>query len=211
AGPLDLEFYIGLPQDVPNARIAEIQARWYRTRMMFNLSKLPSKFVKDFLNPKTITARTFANPKVLGSPVRYNERAMRRIELPASNGIGQVRSIARAYGVFASGGRELGISPETMGELRAPAVPPPGGTMDLVLHMDTSYSLGFSKPSAANDFGSSKAAFGTPGAGGSFGFADPDLQLGFAYGMNRLDFYLPTDPRERRLSEAAIASAKAFD
>jgi len=207
AGPLGLEFYIGLPDDVPDARIAEIQATWYRTRMMLNLSKLPSKFVKDFLNPKTITARTFANPKVLGSPVRYNERAMRTIELPASNGIGQVRSIAKAYGVFASGGKELGISPETMGELRAPAVAPPNGTMDLVLHMDTSYSLGFSKPSAANDFGSSKAAFGTPGAGGSFGFADPDLELGFAYAMNRLDFYLPTDPRERRLSEAAIEAA----
>ncbi|VAV89627.1 Putative esterase [hydrothermal vent metagenome] len=210
AGPLDLEFYIGLPDDVPDARIAAIQAKWYRTRMMFNLSKLPSKFVKDFLNPKTITARTFANPKVLGSPVRYNERAMRSIELPASNGIGQVRSIAKAYGAFASGGKELGISPETMGELRAPAVAPPNGTMDLVLHMDTSYSLGFSKPSVANDFGSSPAAFGTPGAGGSFGFADPDLELGFAYAMNRLDFYLPTDPRERRLSEAAIESAKAY-
>jgi CubicO group peptidase (beta-lactamase class C family) len=209
AGPLGLEFYIGLPDDVPDRRIAEIQADWYRTRMLFNLSKLPRRFVTDFLNPKTITARTFANPKVLGSPVRYNERDMRRIELPASNGIGQVRSIARAYGEFATGGKTLGITAETMGELRAPAVSPPGGTMDLVLHMDTSYSLGFSKPSVANDFGSSKAAFGTPGAGGSFGFADPDLELGFAYAMNRLDFYLPTDPRERRLSEAAIESAAA--
>ncbi len=210
AEPLGLEFYIGLPDDVPNERIAEIQAAWYRTRMLFNLSKLPKKFVKDFLNPKTITARTFANPKVLGSPVRYNERGMRSIELPASNGIGQVRSIAQAYGEFATGGLELGITPETMGELRAPAVAPASGTRDLVLQMDTSYSLGFSKPSIANDFGSSSAAFGTPGAGGSFGFADPDLEIGFAYAMNRLDFYLPTDPRERRLSEATIEAAKAL-
>lgn len=210
AEPIGLEFYIGLPDDVPDERIAEIQAAWYRTRMLLNLSKLPKKFVKDFLNPKTITARTFANPKVLGSPVRYNERGMRSIELPASNGIGQVRSIAEAYGEFATGGLRLGITPETMGELRTPAVAPPSGTMDLVLQMDTSYSLGFSKPSIANDFGSSNAAFGTPGAGGSFGFADPDLEIGFAYAMNRLDFYLPTDPRERRLSEATIEAAKAL-
>ncbi len=207
AGPLGIEFYIGLPGEVPDDRIARIQAKWYRTRMLLNLSKLPRKFVKDFLNPKTITARTFANPKVLGNPMRYNEPEMRRIELPASNGIGRVQAIARAYGAFATGGEELGITAETLRELRAPAVPPPNGTMDLVLHMDTSYSLGFSKPSKANDFGSSAAAFGTPGAGGSFGFADPDLELGFAYAMNRLDYHLPTDPRERRLSEAAIASA----
>jgi CubicO group peptidase (beta-lactamase class C family) len=210
AAPLGLEFYIGLPDDVPADRVAEIQAEWFRAKMLLNLKKLPSKFVRDFLNPRTITARTFANPKVLGKPIRYNDRAMQRIELPASNGIGQVRSIAKAYSVFATGGRELGITPQTLAELTAPAVAPPTGSMDLVLHMDTGYALGFKKPSESHRFGSSDAAFGTPGAGGSFGFADPGLELGFAYGMNRLDYYLPDDPRERGLSEAAIASARAL-
>ncbi|GBE24314.1 esterase EstB [bacterium BMS3Bbin02] len=207
AAPLGLEFYIGLPDDIPASRIAKIQAEWFRVKMLFNLKKLPSKFVRDFLNPKTITARTFANPKVLGKPIRYNDREMQRIELPASNGIGQVRSIAKAYGVFATGGAELGITSATLEALTAPAVAPPSGSMDLVLHMDTGYALGFKKPSASHRFGSSDAAYGTPGAGGSFGFADPDLELGFAYAMNRLDYYLPDDPRERYLSEAAVASA----
>ena len=39
-------------------------------------------------------------------------------------------------------------------------------------------------------FGSSPRAFGAPGAGGSFAFADPDARLGYAYVMNKLDFYL---------------------
>jgi hypothetical protein len=38
--------------------------------------------------------------------------------------------------------------------------------------------------------------------GGSFAFADPDARLGYAYVMNKMDFYLSDDPREKRLREA---------
>ena len=51
-------------------------------------------------------------------------------------------------------------------------------------------------------FGSSDKAFGTPGFGGSFGFADPDTGVGFAYVMNRLGFHLCSDPRELALRQA---------
>ena len=36
----------------------------------------------------------------------------------------------------------------------------------------------------------------------SFGFADPDARLGYAYVMNKLDFYLCDDPREKSLRDA---------
>lgn len=51
-------------------------------------------------------------------------------------------------------------------------------------------------------FGSSERALGAPGAGGSFGFADPDARLGYAYVMNRLDYYMGDDPREKALRDA---------
>jgi hypothetical protein len=38
-------------------------------------------------------------------------------------------ALARAYGVFATGGRELGFRPETLQALMAPAVPPPMGSL----------------------------------------------------------------------------------
>jgi hypothetical protein len=33
-------------------------------------------------------------------------------------------------------------------------------------------------------------------------FADPDARLGYAYVMNKLDFYLFDDPREKSLRDA---------
>ena len=45
-------------------------------------------------------------------------------------------------------------------------------------------------------------AIGFAGTGGSFAFTDPKYQLGFAYFMNKMDFYGINDPRETSLREA---------
>ncbi len=209
AAPLDIEFYIGLPDDIPAERVAPVLGDWFRTKMVFNITKLPSAFVKNFLNPRSLTARTFANPKVVGMPHRYNDPEMRRIELPASNGIGTARAIAIAYGEFATGGRRLEITNETLAALTNPAEPPLEGQFDEVLRAPTTFSLGYCKPWPGFEFGSDRA-FGTMGAGGSFGFAEPDLGLGFAYVMNRMDFYLWDDPREHALRVAALECATAL-
>jgi CubicO group peptidase (beta-lactamase class C family) len=208
AGPLDLDFHIGLPSDIPDDRLARIMGDWYRAKMVFNIRTLPTEFVRAFLNPRTLTARSFSNPKVLGQPLRYNDRAMRRIELPASNGTGTARSVAIAYGEFATGGRRLGIDPATLATLVEPAGAPTDGTFDEVLRMQSSFSLGCCKPWPGFEFGSPQA-FGTPGAGGSMGFADPELEMGFCYAMNRMGFHLVSDPREERLRTAARAAARA--
>ena len=78
--------------------------------------------------------------------------------------------------------------------------------MDLVIQIETAFSLGYLKPTETIQFGNSNTAFGTPGAGGSFAFADPDLELSFAYAMNRSGFYLLDDPREKSLRDAVYAS-----
>ena len=67
-------------------------------------------------------------------------------------------------------------------------------------------SVGFLKPGPQLAFGTSQRAFCTPGAGGSFGFADPDSRLGFAYVMNKMDYYMFDDPREKALRDAVHRS-----
>jgi len=204
AKPLGIEFYIGLPDDIPDFRIANIHAPLYKLRMIFNMKKLPKPFVKAFLKKGTITNRSFSNPKILGKVQGYNKCEMRKIELPASNGIGVVRDIARLYGIFATGGTELGIKPETLNSIKQPATEPEMGRFDEVLQTESRFSLGYLKPFPELQFGTSDNAFGTPGAGGSFGFADPDTQTGFVYAMNKSGFYLFADPREKSISDAVF-------
>jgi CubicO group peptidase (beta-lactamase class C family) len=69
-------------------------------------------------------------------------------------------------------------------------------------------SLGYLRPGPELDWGSSRRAFGTPGAGGSFGFADPDVRLGYAYVMNNMEFHMFDDPREKALRDAVYRSIR---
>jgi CubicO group peptidase (beta-lactamase class C family) len=204
ARPLGVQFYIGLPDDIPDARVANMYAPAYAFRMMFNTDKMPKAFVSAFLKKGTITNRTFSNPKILGTFPGYNTRAMRHIELPASNGIGLVRDIARLYGMLATGSQELGIKPETLDDIKKPAADPELGRFDQVLQLETRFSLGYLKPFPELRFGTSENAFGTPGAGGSFGYADPDTEIGFAYAPNKSGFYVLSDRREKLLSDAVF-------
>jgi len=200
AGPLGLSFHIGLPDDVPRERLATMEA-FPILSVVTGLDRGSWRTVLALLRPGSLTARTFGNPRVRG-PEDLAGPDVRGAEFPAVGGWGLVRDIARAYGVFATGGSALGIAPGTLRELSTPAAAPTRGLFDEVLRVRTRYSFGFLKPSPDFRFGSGEASFGTMGAGGSFAFADPDVGLGFAYAMNRMNFHVWSDPREAALREA---------
>jgi CubicO group peptidase (beta-lactamase class C family) len=157
-----------------------------------------------FVRPRSLTARVFGNPR-LRSAASLDAPAYRAVENPAAGGIGLVRDVARVYSALATGGAELGLGAGTMQELSAPAQPPPGGNIDLVLTVPSAYTLGFVRPSDDNHFGLNGRAFGHPGAGGSFAFADPDAGVAFAYAPNRHGHHLRDDPREKALRDAVYA------
>jgi CubicO group peptidase (beta-lactamase class C family) len=48
------------------------------------------------------------------------------------------------------------------------------------------------------------------GAGGAFGFADPDARLGYAYVMNKMDFHMFDDPRQKALRDAVHRAIAAL-
>jgi CubicO group peptidase (beta-lactamase class C family) len=200
AKPLGLEFYIGLPASVDRDRLAYMHA-WSKAETLLHLNVMPPGFVFAILNPRSLTTRAFTLAG-LDDLDAINREELRVVEIPSINGIGTARAVAKAYGCAATGGSELGLTASTVDALTEPAIPPPGGSRDKVVHFDWVFSLGYSRPGPKWRLGSSDKAFGTQGMGGSFGFADPDTGIGFAYAMNRMGFHLWSDPRELALREA---------
>jgi CubicO group peptidase (beta-lactamase class C family) len=198
AKPLGLNFYIGLPASVHRDRVAYLHA-WSRAQLLWHLNTWPPRTVAALFNPFSLTARAVTIAKGITGLADFNREDLRVVEMPAANGTGTARSIAKLYGGAATDGSEIGLTLNTLDALKKPALPPTNGVRDKVLHVDTSFSLGFGKPASLSIFGSSDNAFGTPGAGGSFGFADPDTGIGYGYVMNRLGFHLASDPRELAL------------
>ena len=152
------------------------------------------------VNPRSLSGRTFGNPKALRAIADVNNRELLRLELPSVTGTGEVRAVARVYGSLATGGHELALRSTTLNEIEQDVKP----TRDLVIRIDTSFTMGFMKRFVP--FGSGPRAFGHTGAGGSFGFADPDTGVGYAYAMNRAGWAVPFDPRDIALREALSRS-----
>jgi hypothetical protein len=66
---------------------------------------------------------------------------------------------------------------------------------------ETQFSLGFMKPSPLIPFGHA-GSFGSPGAGGALGYADPQAGIGYAYVTCKMGTSLSGDPRDVALRNA---------
>jgi CubicO group peptidase (beta-lactamase class C family) len=197
ASPLGLDVYLRLPETIPNSRLASI-APPGRAQMLLGF---PVRFALDAMNPRSNIYRALVvNP---GTGIYMDQQRIytRELEVPSGNAVGTAQAIARAYSAFATGGRELGLRPETLALLAAPAVPPTRGFYDECLRAEVQFSLGFMKPSYSLPFGSA-ASFGAPGAGGAFGFADPTAAVGYAYVTSQMGTTLSGDPRDVALRSA---------
>jgi hypothetical protein len=168
-GPLGAEVHVRVPEDLPDDRFA----RLVMPGIVRQVLGMPIRMLPAMLNPRSHVFRaSMVNPGTLVA-MDPDRVVLREVEVPAGGGVATARGLARLYGEFATGGRRLGLRPETLDALSAPAIPPRGGSLDMCLKSPVSYSLGFMKPFPLYPFGS-PSAFGAPGAGGSFAFADPE-------------------------------------
>lgn len=197
ATPLGLEFYLRLPEEIPDSRLAPL----HPPSMVGVLLGMPLSLTLGILNPRSRFRRALQGSEL---PSQGDRIYARNLEVPAGGGFGTARALARAYGVFASGGKELGLREETLRQLASPPVAPAHGFRDECLKVEIRFSLGFEKPGPAHPF-AHPSAFGAVGTGGSFGFADPHAQVGYGYVPNQMGTHLE-DPRELALRRAVYRS-----
>ena len=195
--PLDLDFYIGLPASVDRNRVAQLHPFAKRDALL-HLNTVPPRLAAAFVNPFSLAARATTLAAGVKEADAFNRDELRVLEIPAGNGTGTARSVAKLYGSAATGGSELGLSAGVRDALAGPAVPPTWECATRCYSSTRRTRSGFGKPTSTFVFGSSDRAYGWPGAGGSFGFADPDTGIGFGYVMNRMRFHMfgrPATPR----------------
>lgn len=197
ADRLGEDFHIGTPASVPDRRIAPLAPPGWWER----LTSMPISLVVAAVDRRSVLYRALvANPGT-AFYVDPIHRVVRDLEVPSGDGVGTARAMAHAYGVFAAGGRELGIAADTLAALSAPARPARHGFHDECFKETAKFSLGFMKPSDSFPFGDDQC-FGAPGAGGSMGFADPVRRIGYGYVTNRMGMKLNGDPRDIALRAA---------
>jgi CubicO group peptidase (beta-lactamase class C family) len=202
ATPLGLDVYIRLPEDIPTSRLATIT----RPSWLDVMRGFPLRLALDTMNPRSKIVLALRGSELPHDPQRIYTR---NFEVPSGGGVATARGIARAYNAFAGDGRELGLRRETLDLLAAPAVPPANGFYDECMKAaDVQFSLGFMKSAPAFRFGS-EGSFGSPGAGGAMGFADPVLNLGYGYVTSQMGTRLNGDPRDVALRDALYSVIQA--
>ena len=105
ATPLGEDVYIRVPEEIPNSRLATLSP----PTPLRMLTGFPLRLTLEAMNRHSNIYRALVtNP---GSAVYQDEERVyaRNLEVPSGGGVGTARGIAHAYGVFATGGRELGL------------------------------------------------------------------------------------------------------
>lgn len=161
AEPLNIDFHIGL-DDVHVDRVAEIST--LRTPALAEHSKRSAALV--------------------------NTASWRRMEMPASNGHGNARSIALAMAPLANEGRAVGSDGEPRQLLRPATIERifevQAHGIDRVLQRETKFGIGYGLPCEATPLGTNDRTFWWAGWGGSMCVVDVENHMTVSYAMNQM-------------------------
>jgi CubicO group peptidase (beta-lactamase class C family) len=199
AGPLGLDFWIGLPES-EEPRVSRLET-----------SPPPSDpqlvaMLEMFMGPGTNAHRALTLDGRIdglsGGDNPFNTRAVHATEMPGANGITNAGSLARMYA--ATIGEVDGVRLMDAGTMQTARTERVNGP-DLTLIVPTRIAAGFW---LQNDLSPmiQEGSFGHAGAGGSLGYANPELGIGYGYVMNQMGGGIAGDPRTIGLNDAVLAS-----
>jgi len=184
AQPLGAEFYIGVPEEV-----------------FPRIGYLMPPGGGD-ANPAaggdedSIAARTFRNPAIGALESRTTE--WRKAEIPAANGHGNARSVARVQSVLACMGEVDGVRLLSEETARSVMVERISG-MDQVLNVPLRFGLGYGLNQAEAPLSPNENVCYWGGWGGSVIIVDQDARASISYVMNKMNTGLTGDMRSANL------------
>jgi CubicO group peptidase (beta-lactamase class C family) len=157
-GPLEADVHVGLrPEDEARCATERGMTEAWQAAMLGE--------------PRSPWRRAIGNPPGALDPQVVNSSAWRRAEIPAINGHGSARGVARFYGALAMGGELDGVRVLSEPIVRQAASVQADGP-DRLLGEDAQWGFGFAIEGTT---------FGMGGLGGSLGYGDLERRFGFAY------------------------------
>jgi CubicO group peptidase (beta-lactamase class C family) len=195
AGPLGIDFWIGLPEEQEARVVPLVPFSGVPT------GERPSAFVVELLrDQQSIPALAMKNI----AATNMNERGYRAAEIGGGGGVTNARGLAGMYTPLALDDGRL-VDHETLERMRRISV---ATNLDATLHLATRFALGFmvsmdnrAKPDK-DSVVLGEHAFGHVGAGGSIGFADPSLGLALGYTMDAMGPGILLNERGQSLVDA---------
>ena len=199
AGPLGLDFWIGLPAS-EERRVSpmieidledpDIEPKGERAREMLEAAT---------------DAESYLTREQTTTPLELNSREFRAAELPAANGTTDARSLARMYaGLIGDGVDGVRLFTDETVRRASTAL---SDARDEVMGIRSRFGPGFYLYMEGSNM-VQDGVFGHGGAGGSIGYADPKADIGFGYVMNRMQMVGDDDPRTVSLARAVHESLK---
>jgi CubicO group peptidase (beta-lactamase class C family) len=189
AGPLEADFHIGLDAK-HDGRVADL---------------IPPEAVGGAMaaGPDTIPGRVFRWPVM--NALDSRTRGWRAAEIPAANGHGNARSIARIHSVLVNGGAAWGKRLLSAKGCERIFEEQCNGT-DLVLGTPLRHGIGFGLNNPAAPLGPNPRTCYWGGWGGSLALLDFDANVVVGYAMTKMNSTTTGDTRTINLTNAVYES-----
>ena len=169
----EIDFWIGLPEE-QFSRVAElVPAR-------LSKSGEPKPFYEALLTKDSLTRRAFSSPSDLAGVSEMNQPRAWQAGFPAMGGVGSALGLAKFY--------DWVLHQEFLEELIKPRIK----GLDEIQRIENSFGFG-----VMLGLGPNRDCFGHPGAGGSYGFANVETGMSYAFVMNHFESNL--FPNKERL------------
>ncbi|MCX6516683.1 MAG: serine hydrolase [Actinobacteria bacterium] len=190
AAPLNAEIYLGTPAHL-HSRIADYE---------WPSDPFPEEEPAGLDEEQLVQFNTYSNPSGLSGAGVVNTAPWRLAEMPSTNVHASARAISTLYTSLAHGGTHHNVTllPSAVLDITSSEV---SMGDDRILHRVSRFAHGFQLPIPERGFGPNTESFGHFGAGGSVGFCDPKVKVGFGYVMNQMGPRWQ-NPRNRALIES---------